>query len=325
MQTGTGKRLGVIVGSLREGSYSRRVARALIARALTDWACEIIAIGDLSLYNQDLDDRPPQPWVTFREAVKACDALLFVTPEYNRSVPGVLKNATDIGSRPPGQNVFAGKPAAVVGVSPYSGGAMAANHALRQSFVYLDLAVMQQPEAYLHNADKLVDADGKVLDDAAGEVMSTFMAAFSRWVARVGTTPPEQSFDDFLRDREKASDAYINGDPAPLLALSTTRDPATFFPPSGDRIVGADAVNAANRDGAQAFAKGSKGRFEILASGAGNGFGWWTGVQHADARMAGKDEPVPMRLRTTEIFRNEGGAWKLVHRHADFINRAGED
>jgi len=324
MQTDTGKRLGVIVGSLREGSYSRRVARALIARAPTDWACEIIAIGDLSLYNQDLDDRPPESWVKFREAVRACDALLFVTPEYNRSVPGVLKNATDIGSRPPGQNVFAGKPAAVVSVSPYSGGAMAANHALRQSFVYLDLAVMQQPEAYIRDADKLVDAAGKVLDAAAGELMSTFMAAFARWVARVGAAAPEQSFDDFLRDREKASDAYINGDPDPLLALSTTRDPATFFPPSGDRIVGADAVNAANRKGAKAFAKGSEGRFEILALGAGNGFGWWTGVQHADARMTGKDKAVPMRLRTTEIFRNEGGEWKLVHRHADFIDRAGE-
>ena len=146
-------------------------------------------------------------------------------------------------------------------------------------------------------------------------------AAFARWVARVGTAQPKQSFDDFLRDREKTSNAYINGDPDPLLALSTTTDPATFFPPTGDRIVGAEAVNAANRKGAQAFGKGSEGRFEILASGAGNGFGWWTGVQHADARMAGKDEAVPMRLRTTEIFRNEGGAWKLIHRHADFIDR----
>ena len=325
MQTDTGKRLGVIVGSLREGSYSRRVARALIARAPTDWACEIIPIGDLSLYNQDLDDRPPESWVAFREAVKASDALLFVTPEYNRSVPGVLKNATDIGSRPPGQNVFAGKPAAVASVSPYSGGAMAANHALRQSFVYLDLAVMQQPEAYIRDADKLVDADGKVLDKDAGELFSTFMAAFSRWVTRVGTVPPQQAFGDFLRDREEASDAYINGDPDPLIALSTTSEPATFFPPSGDRIVGADAVNAANRKGAQAFDKGSKGRFEILASGAGNGFGWWTGVQHADVRMTAKDEVVPMRLRTTEIFRNEGGEWKLIHRHADFIDQAGED
>jgi NAD(P)H-dependent FMN reductase/ketosteroid isomerase-like protein len=323
MPTGTGTRLGVIVGSLRADSYSRRVARALIARAPSDWACEIIPIDDLSLYNQDLDDTPPQSWTAFRDAVRACDALLFVTPEYNRSIPGVLKNATDIGSRPSGQNVFAGKPAAVASVTPYSGGAMAANHALRQSFVYLDLAVMQQPEAYIQNADKLVDADGKVLDDKASNLFSTFMAAFSRWVMRVGTVPPKQSFDDFLRDREEASGAYINGDPDPLLALSTTTDPATFFPPSGDRIVGADAVNAANRKGAQAFDQGSKGRFEILASGAGNSFGWWTGVQHADARMAGKDEPVPMRLRTTEIFRNEGGEWKLIHRHADFIDREG--
>ena len=133
-------RVGVIVGSLRQGSFSRRVARALMDRAPDSFSCSLIEIDKLSLYNQDLDADPPASWVAFREAVRACDALLFVTPEYDRSVPGVLKNATDIGSRPPGSNVFAGKPAAVVSVSPYAGGAMAANHALRQSFVYLDLA-----------------------------------------------------------------------------------------------------------------------------------------------------------------------------------------
>lgn len=311
-------RVGVIVGSLRQGSFSRRVAKALIDRAPDDWPCSLIEIGGLSLYNQDLDDTPPQSWVAFREAVKACDALLFVTPEYNRSIPGVLKNATDIGSRPPGSNVFAGKPAAVVSVSPYSAGGMAANHALRQSFVYLDLAVMQQLEAYLREADKLVDADGKVSGPDAHQLLSNFMQAFAAWVERVGTAPA-MPFDAFLRVREHASDAYINGDPRPVIALSAKSDPATFFPPSGDRIVGSEAVNAANEKGAQAFAPGSTGRFEILASETGNDFAYWTGIQHANARMNGKEEAVPMRLRTTEIFRNEGGQWKLVHRHADII------
>jgi NAD(P)H-dependent FMN reductase/ketosteroid isomerase-like protein len=311
--------LGVIVGSLRADSFSRRVARALIERSPPDWSCTIIEIGELGLYNQDLDDTPPPSWVAFREAVAACDAILFVTPEYNRSVPGVLKNATDIGSRPPGENVFQGKPAAVVSVSPYSGGAMAANHALRQSFVYLDLAVMQQPEAYIRDADTLVDADGKVTDKRTDAQFSKFMKAFAAWVSRVGPASAAPSFADFMRDREEASNAYITGDPEPLLALSTSVDPATFFPPGGDRIVGADAVNAANRRGAASFDAGSKGRFEVLASGADNGFGWWTGIQHADARMKGRSEPVPMRLRTTEIFRNQAGAWKLIHRHADVI------
>jgi len=311
-------RLGVIVGSLRQESFSRRVAKALMDRAPDGWSCSLIGIGGLSLYNQDLDDNPPESWVAFREAVKACDALLFVTPEYNRSVPGVLKNATDVGSRPPGSNVFASKPAAVVSVSPYAGGGMAGNHALRQSFVYLDLAVMQQPEAYIRDADKILDADGKVSDAEADQRLCQFMQAFVAWVERVGLAQP-MPFDAFLRHRGEASNAYINGDPRPVIALSTKSDPATFFPPSGDRIVGAKAVDAANEKGAHAFTQGSTGSFEILASEVGRDFAYWTGIQHADARMSGKGTPVPMRLRTTEIFRNEGGEWKLVHRHADFI------
>lgn len=314
-------RLGVIVGSLREGSYSRCVARALMQRVPPGWSATLIEIADLSLYNQDLDDRPPASWVAFRDAARACDALLFVTPEYNRSIPGVLKNAMDIGSRPPGANVFAGKPAAVVSVSPYAAGAMAANHALRQTFVYLDLAVMQQPEAYIRDADKLVDAEGKV-GDKAGKLLDSFMQAFAKWVRRVGAAPAPD-FAAFLKEREQASNAFIAGDAAPLIALSTTRDPASFFPPNGERVTGADAVNTANRLGARAFGKGSTGHFEILASEAGADIAWWSGLQHAEARLKGKEDTAPMRLRVTEIFRNEGGAWKLVHRHADMVDKQG--
>lgn len=313
-------RLGVIVGSLRAGSYSRRVARALIERAPAAWTCDILEIGDLPLYNQDLDDKPPRAWTRFRKAVAACDALLFVTPEYNRSIPGLLKNATDIGSRPEGQNVFGGLPAAIVSVTPYTGGATAANHALRQSFVYIDLAVMAQPEAYISGADKLVDAAGKVSDRKSDKLMRDFMAGFAAWVARVGAGPPAEPFDAFLKTREAASLAYIQGDAGPLGAIATTRDPAAFFPPNGDRVTGAAQVAAAHRAGAKAFARGGKGRFEVLASAASGDLAWWCGVQHATVRLSGRKGATAMMLRTTEVFRREGGAWRLVHRHADRID-----
>lgn len=180
-------RIGVIVGSLRRDAFSRRAARALIERAPADWECAFIEIGDLPLYNQDLDPSPPQQWTRFRQEVRACDALLFVTPEYNRSVPGGLKNATEIGSRPPGRNVFDGMPAAIVSVTPYTNGAMAANHALRQACVYINLAVMAQPEAYISKAEELFDANGKVADPKGDELLRKFMQAFAGWVARVGS------------------------------------------------------------------------------------------------------------------------------------------
>lgn len=125
------------------------------------------------------------------------------------------------------------------------------------------------------------------------------------------------SFEQFLRTREAASVDYINGKAEALLALSATTDPATFFPPNGTTVSGAEAVNAANRDGAQSFGEGSTGRFEILQSGASDTLGFWTGIQHAHAKLVGKDQPVPMKLRVTEVFRREGAAWTLVHRHAD--------
>lgn len=315
MSSSKWKNVGVIVGSLRSGSYSRKLAKALIARAPDALDCKIIEIGDLPLYNEDLDATPPAPWVRFRIAVKACDALLFVTPEYNRSVPGCLKNATDIGSRPEGKSVFAGLPAAIVSVSPYSLGGFGANHAMRQTFVYLDLAVMQQPEAYVGEVKNLMDSRGKITSAKTDAFLTNFMKAFERWASSVRTI--EEDFEAFLSRREKVSLEYINGKADPLLSLSTTDDPATFFPPSGDRVQGAANVNAANEKGATAFGNGSTGKFEVMQSGSSGGFGFWTGVQHAKVVMKGKQSAVPMQLRTTEIFRVEDGEWKLVHRHAD--------
>lgn len=130
-------------------------------------------------------------------------------------------------------------------------------------------------------------------------------------------TQEHEGFGDFMRRREAVSTDYINGKPDGLLALSATHDPATFFPPSGDRIQGASRVNTANEKGAHTFGEGSTGHFEILNSSSSGDLGFWTGIQHAEVMMKGKDEPVSMQLRTTEVFRREKGEWKLVHRHAD--------
>ena len=185
-------RVGVIIGSLRRESLTRKIAHALIERAPT-LACSIIEIADLPLYNEDLDATPPAAWERFRSEVAAVDALLFVTPEYNRSVPGCLKNATDVGSRPEGANVFDGLPAAIVSVSPYSLGAFGANHALRQSFVYLNLKVMQQPEAYIRNAAEVLGSDAKITDPNRDASLRKFVAAFAEWIEQAGKPAP--SFD----------------------------------------------------------------------------------------------------------------------------------
>jgi ketosteroid isomerase-like protein len=132
-----------------------------------------------------------------------------------------------------------------------------------------------------------------------------------------------EMFEDFLSRRESISAEYINGDADSLLGVSTSTDPATFFPPSGARIRGADRVNAANEDGAQAFSPGSSGRFEILQSWSSGDLGFWAGIQHAEVMLQGKDVPVAMQLRTTEVFRREDGDWKLVHRHADMLEPEG--
>ncbi|MBC8119930.1 MAG: NAD(P)H-dependent oxidoreductase [Burkholderiaceae bacterium] len=315
-------RLGVLVGSLRREALSRKIAKALIERASKDVDCSIIEIGDLPLYNQDLDDSPPDQWTRFRAELAACDALLFVTPEYNRSIPGCLKNATDVGSRPENQNFFDGLPAGIVSVTPYSLGAFGANHALRQSFVYLNLRVMQQPEAYIGNAADMLNDRGKVTSKKSDLFLRSFMTALGQWIDLIGGPAPA-TFDAFMKAREIASNAYINGDAAPLIDMSTANDPATFFPPSGERVVGAKEVAKSHKHGAKAFVQGSSGRFEVLASGVSGRVGYWSGIQHADAQLKGKDASVPMKLRTTEIFRFEQGVWKLAHRHADFIEQKG--
>jgi chromate reductase, NAD(P)H dehydrogenase (quinone) len=180
------KRIAVFVGSLRKASFNRKMATVLITLAPQPLTLEIVEIGGLPLYNQDYDDggNPPFAWSAFRERVKAFDGFLFVTPEYNRSVPGVLKNAIDVGSRPYGQSVWGGKPAAVISVSPGAIGGFGANHHLRQSLVFLDVPAMQQPEAYIGGAAQLFDANGAVTNEKTRELLLKFMDAFAAWIAR---------------------------------------------------------------------------------------------------------------------------------------------
>jgi len=174
--------VAVLVGSLRKASFNRKMALAAAKLAPASLKLEIVEIGDLALYDEDVEAEAPAGWTTFRDKMKAAQAVLFVTPEYNRSVPGVLKNAIDVGSRPYGQSVFNGKPAAVISVSPGALGAFGANHHLRQSLVFLNMPVMQQPEAYVGGAASLFDDAGQIATPATKDFVGNFMAAFATWV-----------------------------------------------------------------------------------------------------------------------------------------------
>lgn len=174
--------VAVVVGSLRKDSYNRKVAHALSELASSSLALKIVEIGDLPLYNEDVEaSGAPAPWQRLREEIRQSDAVLFVTPEYNRSVPGCLKNAIDVGSRPYGQSAWAGKPTAVVSVSPGAIGGFGANHAVRQSLVFLDMPCMQMPEAYIGGAASLFDDAGK-LNDKTRPFLQAFIDTFAAWV-----------------------------------------------------------------------------------------------------------------------------------------------
>ncbi|WGJ13493.1 NAD(P)H-dependent oxidoreductase [Methylocapsa sp. D3K7] len=175
--------IAVFVGSLRKESINRKLALALAGLAPSSLKLTIVEIGQLPLYNQDLDQDPPQVYTDFRARVKAADAVLFVTPEYNRSVPAALKNALDVGSRPYGQSAWNGKPGAVISASPSPIGGFGANQHLRQSLVFLNVPAMQQPEAYIGGADKLFDASGKLINDGSRAFLQQFVEAFAKWIA----------------------------------------------------------------------------------------------------------------------------------------------
>lgn len=183
--------IAIIVGSLRAQSVNRIAARALTRLAPANLRFRFVEIGDLPLYNEDVEEAaPPEPWTRFREEVGSADAVLFVTPEYNRTMPGALKNALDVGSRPYGQAVWNNKPAAIMTLSPGGIGGFGANHDVRQALVFLDMPVLQQPEAYVGGAYGLFDEQGEFKSDGTREFFGKFINSFATWIER--TVQPAQ-------------------------------------------------------------------------------------------------------------------------------------
>lgn len=183
--------VAVLVGSLRKDSFNRKMAKALQTLAPPSLKLDIVEIGDLPLFDQDEEANPPPASAAFKERIQRADAVLFVTPEYNRSVPGVLKNAIDVASRPYGKSAWNGKPAAVVSVSPGAIGGFGANQHLRQSLVFLNMPTLQQPEAYVGGAAELFDAQGNLVKEATREFMKKFLDAFAQWIER--NAPAQQA------------------------------------------------------------------------------------------------------------------------------------
>jgi chromate reductase len=178
-------RIAVLVGSLRKASWNLKAANAMKALAPPELSLELLEIGNLPHYNEELDEEgqaTPETWTRFRDTIRASNGVLFFTPEYNRSLPGVLKNAIDVGSRPGGKSAWRGKPGAVVSVSPYGLGGFGGNHALRQAMVFLDVPMMQQPEAYIANAGTLFSESGELTNDGTRALFTKFITRYVEWV-----------------------------------------------------------------------------------------------------------------------------------------------
>jgi chromate reductase len=173
-------KVGILVGSLRKESFSKKLAANVASLFPNGYETEFVEIGDLALYNQDFDDEnnAPPEYTTFRNKMKEMEAVLFVTPEYNRSIPAVLKNALDVGSRPYGASVWNNKPAAIISQSPGKLSGFGANHHLRQPLVFLNMPILQQPEAYIGNVADILDEDGKIKDEGTVKFLQSFVDAF---------------------------------------------------------------------------------------------------------------------------------------------------
>lgn len=181
------RKIAVIVGSLRKDSWNKKLALALIKHAPNQLNLEIVEIGNLPLYNEDLDtpENTPQAYIDFRNKLKEVDGVIFVTPEYNRSMPGVLKNAIDVGSRPYGSSIWEKKAAAIISSSPGAIGGFGSNQHLRQTFVFLNIICMQQPEAYIGHVDKLFNQDGSLAKEETTKFLEKFMQSYASWVELV--------------------------------------------------------------------------------------------------------------------------------------------
>jgi chromate reductase len=176
-------KIGILVGSLSQDSINRKIALSVSEFAKSVLDCRIIEVGDLPLYNEDDDTNPPAQYKRFRDEVAAVDGILFCTAEYNRGVPAVIKNALDVGSRPYGHSVWDKKPTAIISASPSPIGAFGANHQLRQYCVFLNMPVMQQPEAYLGQvtSDKFDEA-GRLREGPLRDIVINISTAFASWV-----------------------------------------------------------------------------------------------------------------------------------------------
>jgi chromate reductase len=177
-------KIAVFVGSLRMDSFNRRLARAVEQLAPAEFSFKHVQIDDLPLYSQDFDAAYPATATRLKKDVESADALLFVTPEYNRSVPGVLKNAIDIASRPWGTNSFAGKPGAVIGTSIGATGSALAQQHLRNILAYLYVPVLAQPEVFIHFKDDLIAEDGSIGNDGTRKFLQGFMDDYVAWTRR---------------------------------------------------------------------------------------------------------------------------------------------
>jgi chromate reductase len=180
-------KIGVLAGSLRKESFCRKTAKIVSALMPENFEMRMVDISNLPMYNQDYDDegKTPETWKAFREEIKSLDGYLFVTPEYNRSLPPVLKNALDIASRPYGQNVWNGKPGAIISVSVGKLGAFGANHHLRQTLVFLNVLLLQQPEAYIGEIASLLDEKGELTNPGTKQFLESYAKAFAGWVEKI--------------------------------------------------------------------------------------------------------------------------------------------
>lgn len=173
----------VIVGSLRKQSFSLKIANALAKLAPDTLKLEVVTLHELGFFSQDLEASPPNEWLAFRNKIKASDGVVFVTPEYNRSIPGVLKNAIDIASRPYAQSSFSGRPVGIISNSPGAlGGVNAAKH-LQQILPGISGPIMQQPETYLGGVGDAFDEKGELTKQSLGDLLKAYATAFAAWVA----------------------------------------------------------------------------------------------------------------------------------------------
>mgnify|MGYP001419216204 CR=1 FL=1 len=177
-------KVGIVLGSIRKDSFSEQLANNLVERFPQGLEAEFIEVGHLPLYNQDFDENSPEAYTNFRNQIKELDAVVFVTPEHNRSVPAALKNALDVGSRPFGSNVWDGKPALIVSHSPSNLSGFGANHHLRQVLTFLNMPVVQQPEVYIANVHELLDENGKITNEDTVNFLQSVADAFDGFIKK---------------------------------------------------------------------------------------------------------------------------------------------